>query len=454
MNHSGTISKDIDPSILSIGMSSEALCTRCGTCVGACPTQAIELTENSFPRLIPEKCTSCGLCGRTCPGARVDYGRLTELTFGHRDDPDTFDGCVRKTYVGYCTDEAIRGGGAGGGIVTALCWDLLKHGDVDGCIVARMRRDKPWRGEHFIARTYEDLLESQGSKYLIIPINQVFQEIRELPGTYAYVALPCQVHGYRMLAAEDEALRSKIHTVIGLFCGGSLEPSLVTDLLAARGISIDEIKDFQFRGGEWPGKMRAIMKDGAVRDLHYSNYKDGAYNYFTSLYMPKRCQTCIDGSGQFADISISDAWTRDAEGKYLFESHSRMLARTRRGEDVMLNAIQRGTIKGQDVTADANYQTHKIQTKRKGTNAPLRAQRWLRKGMPAPIYDRAPPEATLRERAMERAASTLLWLGGFRWFRYPLMKVLTSAGAVPLIKLRLWRKDRKYKRSARRQGGN
>ena len=168
-----------------------------------------------------------------------------------------------------------------------------------------------------------------------------------MPGRYAYVALPCQVHGFRMLAREDPVLRSKIHSVIGLFCGGSLEPNMVTELLEARGISLDDISDFQFRGGDWPGSMRAIMKDGDVRNLHYSNYKDGAYNYFTSLYMPQRCQTCLDGSGQFSDISISDAWTRDEEGQYRFKAHSRLLARTDIGVDIMVNAIERGTIKAQ-----------------------------------------------------------------------------------------------------------
>lgn len=442
----------MNPAHLAIGLSNEALCTRCGTCVGACPTQALRLNDRLFPEWIPDRCTDCGLCHRTCPGARVPYRHLTRLTFGHDRDLNTFDGHVLETFVGYCTDERIRQGGAGGGIATAFCWDLLKHGDVDGCIVARMRHDRPWLGEAFIARTYEELLESQGSKYTIIPVNHIFQEVRRLPGRFAYVALPCQVHGFRLLLEEEPALREKIPYVVGLYCGGSLEPHMVTELLAARGLRPDEIRDFKFRGGDWPGRMQAILKNGEVRDLHHSNYKDGAYNYFTSLYMPERCQTCIDGSGQFADLSVSDAWTRDETGKYRFESHSRILARTPVGVDMLHRALARGTICGQDVTRDPDYTTHKIQTKRKGTNAPLRTARRLRAGKPAPIYDRPPPDASFRERATEQGASFLLWLGGFRWFRFPLMKFLTSRAALPLIRFRLWRKKRKYARSASRKG--
>jgi coenzyme F420 hydrogenase subunit beta len=202
-----------------------------------------------------------------------------------------------------------------------------------------------------------------------------------------------------------------------------------------------------------------VLKTGEIRDLHYSNYKDGAYNYFTSLYMPPRCQTCLDGSGLFADVSVSDAWTRDDQGNYRFEAHSRMLARTELGARVVQQAIDRGTITARDVTRDPDYATHALQTKRKGTNAPLRTARRLRAGQPAPVYDRTPPRVGLREHAMERAVSALLYLGGKRWFRYPLMKFLTSAGAIPLIRFRLWRKTRKYRALAARkaragQGGH
>ena len=447
----GTIPKPIPPEILSIGMSVEDLCTRCGTCVGACPEQAIELTGRQFPRLIEDRCTACGLCGQVCPGARVNFRDLTELTFGHRDDPASFDGIVRRTLVGHSTDARLRDGGAGGGIVTALCWDLLRHGDVDGCVVARMDPRRPWTGESFIARTYEELLQSQGSKYLVIPTNAVFAQIRRSPGRYAYVGLPCQVHGFRLLAERDPAVRERIAAVIGLFCGGSLEPDLVTELLQARGIPIDDVADFQFRGGEWPGRMRAILKTGEIRNLHYSNYKDGAYNYFTGLYMPARCQTCIDGSNLFADISVSDAWTRDRAGNYRFHAQSRILARTDRGVLILERAMARGSIVGEDVTRDPDYATHRFQTRRKGSLAPLRVARRRRRGRPAPAYDRPPPAAPLRTRLLERGASALLWLGRFRWFRYPLMKFLTSAGAIPLIQLRLWRKKRKYQRLARRR---
>ena len=437
----------IDLKKLSIGFTQEDLCTRCGTCGGVCPENAIALTDRLFPKLIPDRCTDCGLCAKTCPGAAVSFLDLAEQTFGERRDSESFDGHVRATYLGYATDPALRGGGAGGGVVTALLWDLLKRGVVDGCIVTRMNPDRPWVGEPFIARTYSDLLASQGSRYMIIPLNRALADVRRSPGRYAVAALPCQVHGLRRIQRHDPELVSKLHAIVGLFCGGSLEPTMVLELLQSKGIAKESLRHFEFRGGEWPGQMRAHLKDGRIIPLHYSNYRDGAYNYCTSLYMPVRCQTCIDGSSEFADVSVSDAWTRDESGEYKFKSHSRLLIRTARGEEIVRGAMEAGTLHAFDVSQDPSYRTHKIQTKRKGMIAPLRVDRWRRSGIAVPRYDRPTPPATPAEWRTERIVSALLALAKHKACRYPLLAFLTSKYAIPLIKIRLFLKRRKYRRA-------
>jgi Na+-translocating ferredoxin:NAD+ oxidoreductase RNF subunit RnfB len=42
-------------------------CLTYGTCVKACPYDAIEMTGDGFPRVIEEKCTACGICVNVCP---------------------------------------------------------------------------------------------------------------------------------------------------------------------------------------------------------------------------------------------------------------------------------------------------------------------------------------------------------------------------------------------------
>ncbi len=434
---------------LSIAFTAKELCTRCGSCSGVCPTGAIQVDELFYPTLIADLCTSCGLCGAVCPGKSVNYGDLAEQVFGERFVDAGFDGRVARTFVGFATDERLRKGGAGGGVVTGLLAHLLKSGQVDGCLVSRMSKQTPWMGEPFIATTYEELCDSQGSRYHTIPMNTLWAEMRRKPGRYASAILPCQTHGYRNLEKHDPQLAAMITHTIGLFCGGSLEPVLPTEMLAVRGIQREDICNFEFRGGDWPGQMRAVFKDGTAKPLHYSNYKDGAYNYFTSLYMPERCQTCLDGSNEFADVSVSDAWTRDEKGEYKFKEHSRILVRTAKGYSLIQAAAAAGDLVLHDVTDDPSYCTHKIQTKRKGSLTPIRVDRWKRAGHKVPEYDRTfSADVTWQERIIERLSSAMLYAGKWRPFRMAIMGFLTSKYAIPLINFRLYLKKRKY---ARRQ---
>ena len=183
--------------------------------------------------------------------------------------------------------------------------------------------------------------------------------------------------------------------------------------------------------------------------MHYSNYKDGAYNYLIGLYMPRRCQTCIDGSCEFSDISVSDAWTKDKEGKYKFKAHSKLLIRTKRGFEILESATKRGGVFVKDISNDRSYRTHKIQTKRKGTIAPLRVARLKKENVAIPIYDRHAPEVTAKERLLERIVSFFLEMGQYKKLRYPVIKSLTSRYAKPIIRLRLFLKKRKYSKQVK-----
>lgn len=437
--------RSIDPSKLSIAFSNRSLCARSGTCIGACPENALTVDEDFYPKLDPSKCNECGLCAKICPGGTVNFKDLTETTFGHRDDDVSFDGHVDMTYIGYSTDEGIRDGGAGGGVVTALLWDLLKSGIVEGCIVTRMNPKTPWHGEVFIARTYEDLLSSQQSKYIVIPVNSILAEIRNLPGKYAIAALPCQIHGIRMLQQQNDPIVDKIEVIVGLFCASAMEPNVALEMMEMRGVDSADVVDFGFRDGDWPGQIRATTRDGLKIPLHESNFKDGAINYMTYLYSPFRCQTCIDGSAEFSDISVSDAWTRDEFGNYLFSSQSKLLARTDIGIRTMKNAIESGSLIAKDVTQEAAYKTHKLHTVKKGMNAPLRVARLHRAGRLAPNYDRVVERPTTREHLAELSESFVMWLGYRRWTRYPLFRFLTSRYGWLFIAVRQRIKRRKYR---------
>lgn len=47
-------------------------CLSFGTCVRACPFDAMFMDDNGLPRIIDEKCTGCGICVKHCPKNIID----------------------------------------------------------------------------------------------------------------------------------------------------------------------------------------------------------------------------------------------------------------------------------------------------------------------------------------------------------------------------------------------
>ncbi len=48
-------------------------CTRCGSCMGVCPQEAISEGPERYV-IDPEKCVDCGLCESECPVEAISAG--------------------------------------------------------------------------------------------------------------------------------------------------------------------------------------------------------------------------------------------------------------------------------------------------------------------------------------------------------------------------------------------
>ncbi len=77
MQRAQTVSPEaiIDNGIMAIDT---ATCMHCGACVGACPTNAIFLTEVLIT--FDDNCTQCGLCVKACPVGSIDFPRGHKLS--------------------------------------------------------------------------------------------------------------------------------------------------------------------------------------------------------------------------------------------------------------------------------------------------------------------------------------------------------------------------------------
>ena len=107
-------------------------------------------------------------------------------------DLNKYIGTHRETYFTYAADPALLERAASGGSVTALLLHLIESGQADGALVCstEIEDGKP-RPVFFVARTRDELVRSQGSKYTAVHFTtHALPLIKAFEGKLAVVALP------------------------------------------------------------------------------------------------------------------------------------------------------------------------------------------------------------------------------------------------------------------------
>lgn len=362
------------------------LCTRCGTCVGVCPTGNIRIPDplgSSLPDS-GEDCNSCGLCLAGCPGESVEFQKLEQKFYGtHPSHPML--GIVDSAFLACSNDTAIRHAGASGGIATALTLFLLERKRIDGAVLFAPKPAEPWRGEGRIVDNAEEILASAQSRYHLSPMNTVLDELRNKPGSHAFVGLPCHVHGLRKLQASGWSAKGEIAPIIGIYCGNNLYFDGTRAILRKLGVkSLDEVTTLSYREGSWPGKFSVTLKSGDTKELSKLDF-----NQAIPFYINHRCLTCIDLTNELADIAIGDGWAKESEKE---KGWSIVLTRSEYGSGLIREAADAGVIHIEEVSIEeaTAMHSHAFDLKKKG--AFIRLRLWKKWGLAVPVYDRPFPQ--------------------------------------------------------------
>jgi len=329
------------------------LCHRCGTCVGICPTKVLGVDGQDYPQVENlSACTDCDLCVKVCPGEQFDAQKVAKEIFGELPDLKDMHGRFSEAHLSYACDETIREGSTSGGLVTGLLVGLLKEKAIDGAVVVGSDPGTPWRGKPQIARTPEEIMASAKSKYAIAPTNVVFQEILEKPGRYAFVGLPCQIHGLHKAAEISPLIRERVVLSIGLFCHAAVEHDPMEYIWSKiPGNQSGDVEKFISRVGKHPGtpyvKRKNVSKLEPVYFPEAKGYRPSSMevlNVLYRLYTPPRCLTCYDSTAEFADIAVGDPWMKPPEGVDFLRGYSFTLSRTEAGDKALALARDKGHV--------------------------------------------------------------------------------------------------------------
>jgi coenzyme F420 hydrogenase subunit beta len=371
-------------------------CHQCGVCVGVCPVDAITIEQDPrkgmFPVFHRSLCTDCDLCHIACPGEEFDWNGLQRDMFDVvPEDKDL--GYFREVWSGYTNWGNVRQNGASGGIVSAILIALLEKGEIDGAVVTKMAEENPLQPQVYIARTREEIMAAQQSKYLPVPVGLIIQEIMKTEGRFAVVALPCHIHGIRLAQQKMPRVRKRIVLQIGLVCGFHPSFTNTTFLVRRAGVTnFDEIKEIRYRDHTWPGGFNVIKKDGTNNMIHPVQ----EFFWAHALFERERCATCTDAVAEFGDIVCADEWRDDGVERDDFQKGwSYIITRTEVGSKVV-DLLRDDGILYLEATHPSVIKSGMMPTinlKKKLAFAAIAVRKWL--GLAVPNYQNLEPAEPL-----------------------------------------------------------
>ncbi|MDE0836999.1 MAG: Coenzyme F420 hydrogenase/dehydrogenase, beta subunit C-terminal domain [Akkermansiaceae bacterium] len=423
-------------------------CIGCGLCSYLAP-ESISMRQDSVGRIQPHINADIhdGIAMRSlleiCPFA--DPGphenELSRELYSESCSYDPEAGYYRSIFAGHVVDDKIREKTSSGGLITWLATQMLQQGLVDAVVhVTGTEEDQssdPLLFEYSISQNASDILKGAKSKYYPIELSGALQKIRESPGRYLLIGLPCFIKGVRRLAVNDPIIAERIVFTIGLVCG-HLKSKFFAELLASQlNISPSDLKTFDFRvklpernaGGYG---VRATSEESS--EVTPSAALFGS-DWGLHMFRYGACDFCDDVFAETADVVIGDAWL--PEYVHDWKGNSLVISR----HEVLTTLLQAGAETGELVldtvtTEDAaKSQAGGLRDRREDIQWRIEQRRqkneWAPKkrdfGMPLPTPSR---RKLIETRQALRMASLNLWTDsnyrgdwiGFKKALAPLLK--------------------------------
>lgn len=309
-------------------MIRSGLCIGCGNC--AAQAEGVRMQFDKYGQLKPsgpkewlekpsEKFT------RTCPFSpeATNENALAAERFPAFKQKGEGTGVFQSAYVGYVAEDDYRLQGSSGGLVTWVATELLRKGLIDGVAHVIATEDPQQEGRYFryrISRTENEIRQGARSRYYPVEMADVLQTIRDVPGRYAVVGIPCFIKAVHLLRKEDPVFRERIAYTLGLFCGHMKSARFVESFAWQMKVPVNEIQqvEFRYKDPRRPANLYTAaltLRDGTMIRKDWWHLADGDWG--AGFFMNRACNFCDDVMAETADISFGDAWVEpySSDGK-------------------------------------------------------------------------------------------------------------------------------------------
>ena len=357
---------------------SQKLCNTCGACFAVCKADAILYRETVggyyFPTVNDEACVDCGLCISVCPG--INFGRSLMESM----PADPFAGLSLNAFVGKATDKKIYENSQSGGIVTALLGFMLESDLADAALTVAMDWGVPPRPKAFLAKSIDEIISSQKSKYCPVPLLSTLKEIMASNQQIVFVGTACHVHGLLNILDKIPKLKHRIVLIIGLVCDRVMTCAAIDFLICRARLSNRDKYLLEFRdksSGGYPGNVNIQSANGKniiMPAKERMRIKD--------LFTPARCRICFDKMNVFADIVVGDPHGIKNVDRNMGESIT--VLRTLRGQQFFYQALEDSFYSIREISYHDILEGQQINAKRKEWQGYVYA--WKKLGHQLPNY--------------------------------------------------------------------
>lgn len=295
------------------------LCIGCGACAAAEPRATMRwdrygqlkpagpadwyaAPDATFARTCPFSPTAANedaIAAARFPAAPVGHDRL---------------GRLETTWIGHVAEPGFRANGSSGGMVTWVAAELLRTGAVDAVAHVSPVADPAPGGPFFrygLSRSVADLAAGAKSRYHPVHLTDVLRAIRETPGRYAVVGIPCFIKAVHLARAADPAIADRVTHLLGLFCGHMKSARLVESFAWQTGAPVDQVQavDYRIKDEGRPAnwyRAHLTLRDGSTASEDWWNLADGDWG--AGFFQNGACDACDDVAAETADIAFGDAW--------------------------------------------------------------------------------------------------------------------------------------------------